>query len=55
MRIKVGVVKQSMLRSVREEAGLGSPPNAFYTNASESLNRPKFIIKGVNYLSLFQN
>lgn len=35
---KVSVVKQSMLRSVREEAGLGSPPDAFYTNASESLN-----------------
>ena len=27
-----------MLKSVREEAGLGSPPKRFYTNASESVN-----------------
>ena len=27
-----------MLRSVREEAGLGCPPDAFYTNASECIN-----------------
>ena len=47
-----------MLRSVREEAGLGCPPDAFYTNASECINNvikvkvkykrselPKFISK----------
>lgn len=27
-----------MLRHVREEAGLGCPPDAFYTNASECIN-----------------
>ena len=28
----------SMLRPIREDAGLGCPPEAFYTNASESVN-----------------
>ena len=28
----------TMLRSVREAAGLGSPPEQFSTNASESVN-----------------
>ena len=32
------VVRCSMLASVREEAGLGSPPEPFYTNAVESKN-----------------
>ena len=32
------VVKDSMLASVREQAGLGSPPEPFYTNAIESKN-----------------
>ena len=27
-----------MLRPVREEAGLGSPPEHFYTNSSECIN-----------------
>ena len=38
VRNKATVIKHSMLRPVREEAGLGSPPDAFYTNASESVN-----------------
>ena len=40
---KAAEMKHSMLRTVHEEAGLGSPPDAFYTNASESVNS---IIKG---------
>ena len=32
------IIKKSMLRPVREKAGLGSPPIAFTTNASESVN-----------------
>ena len=32
------VVRCSMLASVREQAGLGSPPEPFYTNAVESKN-----------------
>ena len=35
---KVQTIRDSMLRSVREECGLGSPPAAFTTNGSESLN-----------------
>ena len=31
-------VKESMLRSLREKAGLGSPPSPFYTNICECLN-----------------
>ena len=31
-------IKSSMLMSLREAAGLGSPPSPFYTNANESLN-----------------
>jgi len=38
LKNKASVVKHTMLRTVREEAGLGSPPDAFYTNASESIN-----------------
>ena len=33
------VVAQFMLRSVREKAGLGSPPTPYYTNEVESKNR----------------
>ena len=29
---------ESTLRFVRESAGLGSPPTAFYTNHSDSIN-----------------
>ena len=32
------MIKKFMLRSIREQSGLGSPPEAFYTNASESVN-----------------
>ncbi|XP_064389220.1 uncharacterized protein LOC135337257 [Halichondria panicea] len=35
---KVDVIRRSMLKPVREEAGLGSPPDKFYTNASETVN-----------------
>lgn len=35
---KVDVIRQTMLRSVSEEAGLGSPPAQFSTNASEAVN-----------------
>ena len=31
-------IKSSMLMSLREAAGLGSPLSPFYTNANESLN-----------------
>ena len=37
-RYKSDVIKGSMLRPVREKAGLGIPPTAFTTNASESIN-----------------
>ena len=35
---KSDTIKQTMLRSKRREAGLGDPPVAFTTNASESVN-----------------
>ena len=35
---KSHVLKNSMLKSVRQRCGLGSPPVAFTTNASESVN-----------------
>ena len=35
---KAGDIKSSMLLSLREAAGLGSPPSPFYTNANEALN-----------------
>lgn len=38
MKNKVDVIRHSMLCSVREEAGLGSPPDPFFTNASECVN-----------------
>lgn len=38
LKNKTDVIKKSMLRSVREEAGLGSPPEQFFTNASECVN-----------------
>ena len=38
LKYKVDVIIHTMLRSVREKAGLGCPPNAFYTNASECMN-----------------
>ena len=38
LKNKVNVIRSTMLRSVREDAGLGCPPDAFYTNASECMN-----------------
>ena len=35
---KVPVIQDSMLRSMREECGLGSPPSRFTTNACETAN-----------------
>ncbi len=37
-KYKAGIIKRSMIKEVQEEAGLGSPPERFTTNASESLN-----------------
>ena len=39
---KAPVIRDSMLRAVREECGLGSPPHPFTTNSSETAN---FILK----------
>ena len=33
-----GVMKDTMLRKVRQSAGLGDPPSPYYTNAVESMN-----------------
>ncbi len=38
LKNKAAVVRQAMLRSTREEAGLGSPPEEFFINASECKN-----------------
>lgn len=35
---KVDVIRNTMIRSAREECGLGSPPEIFTTNPSESIN-----------------
>ena len=35
---KAPIIRDSMLRSVREECGLGSPPSTFTTNACETAN-----------------
>jgi hypothetical protein len=35
---KTAMLKEHMISPVRERAGLGSPPEAFHTNASESIN-----------------
>ena len=37
-RYKCDVITNSLLRPVREQAGLGCPPVPFTTNASESVN-----------------
>lgn len=39
---KAPVVKETMLKQIREDAGLGCPPQSFTTNASETAN---FILK----------
>ncbi len=38
LKNKVDVIRHTMLQYVREEAGMGSPPDPFYTNASECMN-----------------
>lgn len=35
---KLTVIRDTMLKPIREECGLGSPPEPFTTNASESIN-----------------
>lgn len=56
---KVNTIKSTMLRSIRCEAGLGSPPLAFTTNASETTNsiikahvsyKPSQLMEFVNHL-----
>ncbi len=37
-RNKMMTIQQTMMKPVREEAGLGSPPEPFTTNASETVN-----------------
>ena len=46
---KVQVIESSMLASVRESAGLRSPPEPFYTNEIESINRVIKLV--INHLS----
>ena len=38
VRNKSTTIMQTMIKPVREEAGLGSPPESFTTNASETVN-----------------
>ena len=38
LQYKADIMKSTMLRPVREEAGLGSPPQQFTTNPSEAVN-----------------
>ena len=38
MANKPQAIRQTMLRSIREDCGLGNPPSTFSTNASESIN-----------------
>ena len=35
---KVAIIKSTMLKSIREEAGLGATTDVFTTNASEAAN-----------------
>ena len=35
---KAHIMKPTMIKSIREEAGLGTPPKPFTTNASETIN-----------------
>ncbi len=43
VKYKSDILQESMLRNVREEAGLGNPPEEFTTNACESINA---VLKG---------
>ena len=38
MASKASVIRDTMLRCVREECGMGCPPDIVTTNASESVN-----------------
>lgn len=38
VKYKLSTMKSTMIKSVREEAGLGVPPEPFSTNASETVN-----------------
>ena len=38
MKFKTSLIKEGLLRSKRQSAGLGNPPPMFTTNASESIN-----------------
>lgn len=38
MTNKAPIIRDAVLRSIREECGLGNPPEQFTTNASESVN-----------------
>ena len=52
---KEKVIRDTMLRPIREEAGLGSPPEPFYTNSSECINnvlKVKVNYNAVNYHNL---
>ena len=44
---KVGIITSTMLRPVREQAGLGCPPGSFTTNASETVNSMLNPIAGI--------
>ena len=43
VKYEAAILKDTMIRPVREAAGLGYPPDQFSTNASESVNK---ILKG---------
>ena len=38
LKNKVEIMKNTMLKNIRQDAGLGSPPQVFTTNASETTN-----------------
>lgn len=39
LQYKLEVIESSMLAPIRQAAGLGNPPEPFYTNEIESINR----------------
>lgn len=39
VKYEAALLKDTMIRSVREAAGLGSPPDQLSTNASEAVNK----------------
>ena len=41
IQYQADVVRYHMRKDIRERGGLGSPPSAFTTNASESINAAK--------------